>query len=317
MNTDHLKYLIEISKSSSLQQASEKLFVSPQALSKAMANLESELGMPLLVRSYNGVRLTVNGWWLVELSSKYLDAIEERQENYLKNLHKLDQTPEGKLNIAVNHCGMDTNPIYSFISQLASTTPSLTINIHDASYTAFMEQLKNKESNIGLSYRIKYHQSYVNDFDPTLLWIPLQTTPLYLMASKKLIPNPPKSISLKKALQYPLCCFELETAIWQNTIDKLFHSEAECPVINHWGIFQSHIENGYYTTLTTIPKNTTQPVNAAPNTSLIEIRDDIQVVFGYFRPTNDLDLTANATFFIRQLEEYLREQNAEKTKHTK
>lgn len=68
MNTDHLKYLIEISKSSSLQQASEKLFVSPQALSKAMANLESELGMPLLVRSYNGVRLTVNGWWLVELS---------------------------------------------------------------------------------------------------------------------------------------------------------------------------------------------------------------------------------------------------------
>lgn len=308
MNTDHLKYLIEISKSTSLQQASEKLFVSPQALSKAMANLESELGMPLLIRSSNGVSLTVNGQWLVELTSKYLAAIEERQINYLHYLHNIDQLPEGDLNIVVNQCGIDSNNIYSFITQLDHDTPALTIHVLSKSQATFIDQLKKEKAHLGLSYRIKYNQNYINDFDPSLLWIPLQTSHLYLMASKKLFPRPPKSISLKKALQYPLCCFNLENEIWQNLLDKLLCTNPDCPNITHWGIFQSQIENGYYATLTTLPENAFSPINAVPNTVLIEIRDDIQVIFGYLRPTNDLSLTTNATFFIRQLEEYFCEQ---------
>lgn len=79
MNTDHLKYLIEIGKTTSLQQASEQLFISPQALGKAMANLERELGMPLLIRSNSGVSLTINGQWLINLANQFLSEIENRK----------------------------------------------------------------------------------------------------------------------------------------------------------------------------------------------------------------------------------------------
>lgn len=311
MNTDHLKYLIEISKSSSLQQASEKLFVSPQALSKAMANLESELGLPLLVRSYSGVNLTVNGWWLVELSKKYLSAIEERQDSYLKYLHKIDQIPEGELNIAVADCGLDTSPIYTFIAQLAHNTPTLAVHIRNFAQSAVIAQLKNGEADIGLSYRIQYNQNYINDLDPSLLWIPFHSSTLYLMASKNLLPNPPKSISLKKALHYPLCQFGTDAESWKNIVNKLLPADADSPLLHHWGMFQAQIAEGYCATLTTIPEKATRPTNDVPNTTLIEIRDDIEVHFGYLRLSDDSALSLNATFFIRQLEDYLQRTNAD------
>ena len=74
MNTDHLKYLIAIGKTKSMSQASESLFITPQALSFAIRKLEEELGMPLLIRSSSGTELTENGQWLVNLSSHRLSS---------------------------------------------------------------------------------------------------------------------------------------------------------------------------------------------------------------------------------------------------
>ncbi len=61
MRSEQLEYLIEISKNKSMNATSQKLHISPQALSIAMKTLEKELNMLLLDRTKQGVELTENG----------------------------------------------------------------------------------------------------------------------------------------------------------------------------------------------------------------------------------------------------------------
>ena len=47
MNWQHLIYFKKVAECEHLTRASEELFISPSALSKAIANLEEELGIVL------------------------------------------------------------------------------------------------------------------------------------------------------------------------------------------------------------------------------------------------------------------------------
>ena len=75
MHSDQLKYLIELSKSPSLNAASEKINISCTGLSHSINALEKELGVKLIIRTNKGSQLTKEGQLLVNLSSKFLDGV--------------------------------------------------------------------------------------------------------------------------------------------------------------------------------------------------------------------------------------------------
>ncbi len=51
MTLQQLQYLVALAESNSINQAAQNLFVSQSGISKAIKQLESELGFPLLERS--------------------------------------------------------------------------------------------------------------------------------------------------------------------------------------------------------------------------------------------------------------------------
>ena len=61
MNTQHLKYAVEIEKCGSISQAAEKLFMGQPTLSKTIKELEAQLGFELFVRTPTGVLPTPLG----------------------------------------------------------------------------------------------------------------------------------------------------------------------------------------------------------------------------------------------------------------
>lgn len=61
MDIQQLRYFVTIARYGKIQTAAETLFVTRQAVSKAMTQLENELGYPLFDRVPNGVRLTQQG----------------------------------------------------------------------------------------------------------------------------------------------------------------------------------------------------------------------------------------------------------------
>ena len=72
MRTEQLKYLVDVAENGSMNKTAERLFVSPQAVSKAIKQLEEELGVELLVRTRMGVSLTGIGDSIVALAENML-----------------------------------------------------------------------------------------------------------------------------------------------------------------------------------------------------------------------------------------------------
>ena len=72
MRTEQLKYLVDVAETGSMNKSADRLFVSPQAVSKAIKQLEEELGAELLVRTHLGVSLTNVGESIVALAQNML-----------------------------------------------------------------------------------------------------------------------------------------------------------------------------------------------------------------------------------------------------
>jgi DNA-binding transcriptional LysR family regulator len=79
MRIEQLKYVAAVTQYGSLRRASEHLHVSQPALSEAISKLERELGVALLERRRDGVRITVRGKELLDHMLGVLDAVDRLQ----------------------------------------------------------------------------------------------------------------------------------------------------------------------------------------------------------------------------------------------
>lgn len=80
MHSDQLYYLIILSKSHSINAASQQLHITPSALSISIKNLENELQMRLLNRTSRGITLTEHGKHIVKIAETFLNSIQQVQE---------------------------------------------------------------------------------------------------------------------------------------------------------------------------------------------------------------------------------------------
>ena len=66
MEFKHIEYFVEASKHRNFSKAARSLFISQQALSRCIGNLERELGCVLFVRTVKGIDLTGDGKYLYD-----------------------------------------------------------------------------------------------------------------------------------------------------------------------------------------------------------------------------------------------------------
>ena len=126
MNIRHLRYFLEIVSTGSLRRASEVLYVTQSALSRAVSDLESELGCELLERSQRGVKPTRHGILflararaiLSDLDSLKADLLEERSQ------------PVGHVRLAMP-IGVRDRLTRPLVRKLRSDYPNVRIDIAD------------------------------------------------------------------------------------------------------------------------------------------------------------------------------------------
>ena len=61
MTIKQLEYFMAVARTLSFTEAAGELYISQPALSRSIATLESELGVPLLTRNHHSVALTAAG----------------------------------------------------------------------------------------------------------------------------------------------------------------------------------------------------------------------------------------------------------------
>lgn len=76
MQLQQLEYFVKVAECGSLNKASEFFYVTQPALSKAIANLEEEIGTEVLCRTNKGVQMTENGKKLYEYTKEILSQVD-------------------------------------------------------------------------------------------------------------------------------------------------------------------------------------------------------------------------------------------------
>ena len=84
MNLMHLKYMLAVAETGSINKAAEKLYVGQPNLSRAIRELENSLGGPLFDRSAKGMVLTPEGEIFLKYARGILKQVEEAEAVFRK-----------------------------------------------------------------------------------------------------------------------------------------------------------------------------------------------------------------------------------------
>ena len=82
MNIQALRYIIEIEHIGSINKASQHLYVSQSTLSRAIKEVETQIGMALFHRTSKGVVATYDGKKFIEHAQNLLQNIDELESRY-------------------------------------------------------------------------------------------------------------------------------------------------------------------------------------------------------------------------------------------
>ena len=87
MRIDQLYYLVILSESSSIIEASEKLHLSHQVLGNFLKKTEEEFNVKIFKRSKKGIEITKNGQEIIEFAKETLEKYNKvckKENNILK-----------------------------------------------------------------------------------------------------------------------------------------------------------------------------------------------------------------------------------------
>ncbi len=146
MKLHQLRAIVAICESGSIQEASRLLHISQPALSKSIKELETELGVPLLVRSNRGITVTEYGERLVRRARLILEEVRRAREE----IETLKGMMDGKVSIGVS----PVTPGAQFIASLnryRKRYPRVQMHIHELRPSKLMEGLREGQLDLVLT----------------------------------------------------------------------------------------------------------------------------------------------------------------------
>ena len=155
MNLQHLKYAVEVARSRSISKAAESLYISQPFLSKAIRELESDIGIDIFNRTSRGVIPTKKGEEFLIHAQALLDHMEE-----LEALYKVAPREEYHFEITVPISCYIAHAFVQFVQEL-SDKPYIKVDYQEANTMTAIDRVVDRDSNIGI---IRYQEDYEDYF---------------------------------------------------------------------------------------------------------------------------------------------------------
>lgn len=200
MRLEQFKYLIAIKHCGSIHAAARELYISQQGISKAIKDLERELGIKLFVRKRTGTFLTNEGQDIYLHAKKIMYEIQLIQEKYTKP-EKENIVFKDPLKIYIS--GYTPIFISNLISQLCMDYP-FKISMVELSLNEIRSMLKKNDIEFAIV------QSQINDLTSDALLkkhyscFVLSNDRLKLIVNKHSSYSKYRNISLKALSEIPL-----------------------------------------------------------------------------------------------------------------
>ena len=183
------KYVVEVSKTGSINQAAKNLFISQSVLSTSIKSLETELKQPIFVRSNKGISLTTFGKTFLS----YITPVNLQ----LEQLNTLIFRSAGSYSVSFSVASNGFHYINDFLAALYKKYCSVGIRLE--SYEGYgneaVELISNQTADVGV---VRYWSCYRN--------------------------MNMKQISSQKLMYYPIATMDVGVSLGEN--NPLFYSKS-------------------------------------------------------------------------------------------
>jgi len=155
VNTQHLKYAVEVERTQSITQAAENLFMAQPNLSKAIKELEDTLGITIFERTSKGVVPTAKGARFLLHAKDILSQVEK-----MESLGIPERAGQQRFNIAIPRGSYIASAITRLVSEL-DPEAEIDVNISETNSMQVISDIADGRFNIGI---IRYQTLYENYF---------------------------------------------------------------------------------------------------------------------------------------------------------
>lgn len=150
MTLQQLKYVITISKCGSMHTAADELFITQPNLSKAIKDLELEMGITIFNRTNKGVLLTDDGTKFLSYARQVVE-----QANLLEDIYKNKESIKRIFAISSQHYGFVVNAFVKLVETLGKDTYEF--SLRECKTYDVINDVKDGRSELGVIYFSRFN----------------------------------------------------------------------------------------------------------------------------------------------------------------
>jgi len=140
-----LLYFYETVRAGTMRAASEKLDLAPSSISRQLALLEQDIGLPLIERGRRTIQLTQAG----ELVLEYYRQRRAQDEVFRSRIEDLHGLREGDISVAMGE-GFITHHLSGALSAFSQEFPGIRVNVAIAHSNEIVRRVIDDEAHFGM-----------------------------------------------------------------------------------------------------------------------------------------------------------------------
>ena len=229
MNITQLKYVLETAGSSSMREASTKLYISQPALSASIRELEDELGIAIFERTNKGISLTDEGREFLTYAKKAAGQYGILEDRYLSG-----GGDKEKFSVSTQHYNF---AIQAFTDLIKKFDPEKYVfSIHETKTKEVLDDVGSLKSEVGIISFSGSSEALIKKFfrDYQLEFTPLMRRETYVYVWHDHEFAGRSEISIEEMKDYPCISFDQtsegnfyipEEALADHSFDKMIKSD--------------------------------------------------------------------------------------------
>ncbi|UZQ51652.1 LysR family transcriptional regulator [Clostridium kluyveri] len=204
MTLQQFRYIVEISKYNSISKAASALYVTQPSISKAVQELENDLGITIFNRTNKGVVFTKEGAELLF----YAKMLLEQAESVVYHFKKQKTTDLIKFSISSQHYGFAIEAVANLMGYFSERKYELTI--HEGKTTEVIDDVYASRSILGILSLTDLNKSFFERYfiSNSLVFTPMASLKQHVFLRKEHPLANFQSITLEQLKNYPYLTYQ-------------------------------------------------------------------------------------------------------------
>lgn len=153
MTLQQLRYVLEVQKEGTITGAADSLFIAQPNLSKAIKDLEQEIGIKIFMRTPKGVTPTWQGSEFLSYAKDIVGRLEE-----LEAIYKEAKEEQNRFRVAMPRASYLSQAIINFVNSVVEDKYEM--HVEETSTIEVINRVEARKANLGIIRFAKEQQSF-------------------------------------------------------------------------------------------------------------------------------------------------------------